>query len=86
MRRVGVRELKERTSEIIPLVREEKQEVEITYRGETVARIVPVFGRDAEERDRDVWEVLRRTGKEISRQWPKGVSAFEAIREDRGVL
>ncbi|NPV08580.1 MAG: type II toxin-antitoxin system prevent-host-death family antitoxin [Anaerolineae bacterium] len=86
MESVGVRELKQRASEIIRLVREQKQEVEITYRGETVARIVPVFGRDAEERDRDAWEELRRIGKEISRQWPKGVSAVEAIREDRGAL
>ena len=84
MESVGIRELKEHTSKIIRRVEERQEEVAITNRGRVVARIVPE--RDEEElrqRDAEIWRDLRRLGKEISAKWPKGVSAVEAIREQR---
>ena len=42
--RVGVRELKEHTSEVVRRVREDHETVDITFRGEVVARLVPVGG------------------------------------------
>ena len=111
MRSAGVRELKENTSELVRLVREEKQEVEITYRGRVVARLVPaedasggtsdseaMIARlrrlkkeravDAERRERDeaIWRDLDRLAKEIGAVWPKGVSAVDAVREQRREL
>ena len=84
MESVGIRELSQHTSEIIRRVREKQEEVAITSRGRVVARIVPE--RDEEELrqgDAEIWRDLRRLGKEISAKWPKGVSAVEAIREQR---
>ena len=87
MRTAGVRELKENTSELIRLVREEKEEVEITYRGKVVARLVPA--EDATERAHrsdEAWARLMRIGEEIGAVWPEGVSAVEAVREQRREL
>ena len=39
---VGVRELKQQTSELIRRVREEGSEIQVTYRGEVVALLIPV--------------------------------------------
>jgi prevent-host-death family protein len=86
MESVGIRELKERTSEILRLVREQKQEVAITYRGKVVARIVPVRQKRSKDRDKEIWHDLRRLREEISAAWPEGVSAVEAVREQRGEL
>ncbi len=41
MSSVGVRELKEQTSEIVRRVREDGETIDITYRGEVVATIGP---------------------------------------------
>ena len=41
MRSVGIRELRERTSEIIGWVRDEGLEVQVTHYGRPVARLVP---------------------------------------------
>lgn len=87
MESVGIRELKERTSEIVRWVREEGREVDITYRGKVVARMVPVEEREADKaRSRETWDRLERLAKEVSKAWPKGVSAVEAIREQRREL
>lgn len=42
MRQVGIRELKQRTSEVLRRVREDGESVDVTYRGRVVARLVPV--------------------------------------------
>lgn len=65
-------------------MREHKQEVAITYRGKVVARLVPVRETRVTDRDEEIWRNLRRLSKEISAVWPKGVSAVEAVREQRG--
>jgi prevent-host-death family protein len=39
---VGIRELKQQTSELVRLVREDGQQIQITYRGQVVALMVPV--------------------------------------------
>lgn len=48
MRSVGIRELKEHTTEILTRVRDEGQPIDITYRGEVIARIVPVGRTEAQ--------------------------------------
>lgn len=87
MRTAGVRELKENASELVRLVREEKQEVEITYRGKVVARLVPAEDADETARRSDeAWARFRQLAQEIGAVWPKGVSAVEAVREQRREL
>ena len=61
--------------------------VDITYRGKVVARLVPVSDREARaEESRAAWARWERLAKEVSAVWPKGVSAVEAIREQRREL
>ena len=84
---VGVRELKEKTSEIVRLVREEKREVQVTYRGKVVARITPCLSQEeARARSREAWTNWEQLGQEIGKLWPQGVSAVEAVREQRREL
>ncbi len=83
IRRVGVRELKERTSEVVRHVRENHETVDITFRGEIVAQLVPVAGGRS-LRDRMAREERRQElAAVISLLWPKGVSAVDAIRDQR---
>jgi prevent-host-death family protein len=49
MPRVGVRELKNRTSEILRAVREEGTEYVITYQGRPMAVLLPVDEEDLED-------------------------------------
>jgi prevent-host-death family protein len=49
MPRVGVRELKNRTSEILRTVREEGAEYIITYQGRPAAVILPLLEEDLED-------------------------------------
>lgn len=82
---VGVRQLKEQTSQILRRVREDGETVEITYHGETIARLVPVTRQeqlDQEEIDA-VWTDLDRLAAEIGEHWSGEVSAAEAVREGR---
>lgn len=84
MRSVGVRELKEHTSRILRLVQEEGEEVQITHHGRAIARLVPASKvRQGEEEAGAVWADLDRLAEEIGARWPEGVTAAEAVREER---
>lgn len=81
---VGIRELKQRTSEIVRQVREDGQGIDITYRGRVVARIVaPESPEAVRDRSRQTWDRLDELAKQVSAAWPDGVSAVEAVREQR---
>lgn len=84
MREVGIRELKQRTSDILRRVRQGRESVDITYRGRVVARLVPVG--DAEGKGTDaasVWVEMDQLSAEIGAHWPPGLSAQEAVAEQR---
>ncbi len=78
---VGVRELKRQASALIRRVREEGDEILVTYHGKVVARILPVA--PAPETAQRAWEDLDRLAAEIGKRWPQGVSAVEAVSEAR---
>ncbi len=80
MAKVGVRELKNRTSEIIRAVREEQVEYTITYRGQPAARLVPIGDQDGGEQ---AWQELERLSQEISARWQSDKSAVELLSEMR---
>ncbi len=84
MAEIGVRELKQKTSEVIRRVREERTAYDVTYRGRVVARIVPV-GRKPYDREeaRRLLREMDKLAEEIGKVWPKGVSAAEAVAEQR---
>lgn len=80
MAEVGIRELKNRTSEIVREVREEQAEYVITYRGQPVARLVPIV---TEEDAGQALEELERLSQEVSAQWKSDKSAVELLTEMR---
>ena len=87
MSEIGIRELKQRASEILRRVREVNETFSVTYRGKVVARIVPV--EDSSE-DRvgglATWSAMDRLAEEIAAHWPPGGSATETVKEQHREL
>lgn len=87
MEKVGIREFKRDASKILRRVREKGESFDVTYRGKVVARLVPANELEAEPVTHEefwaAWDVLAR---EISRNWPEGLSAVDAVREGRREL
>ena len=78
---VGVRELKQQASELVRMVRETGTEVQVTYRGQVVALLIPV--KPTRKGDEDAWTKLDHLAAEIGARWPEGVSATDAVSEAR---
>jgi prevent-host-death family protein len=86
METVGVRELKQKTTQVLRRVREKKAQIQVTYRGEVVALLVPVPSQKRKgptAAEEAAWADLDQLAAEIGANWPKGVTAVDAIREDR---
>jgi len=84
VRSVGVRQLKEQTSAVLRRVRDERESIEVTYRGHVIARLVPVEPpADAEVSVAAFLTDLDCLAAEIGAHWPAGVSAVDAAREQR---
>ena len=79
---VGIRELKQQTSELVRKVREEGAEIQVTYRGEVVALLVPVV-RQSDPHEPEAWAALDHLAAEIGARWPKGITADQAVSEGR---
>jgi len=78
-RSITITQLRANPGRIIRLAREMQESVDITLRGEVVARLVP----GAADED-SIWAEIDELAAEIGRDWqPKGMSAAEAIREGR---
>jgi antitoxin (DNA-binding transcriptional repressor) of toxin-antitoxin stability system len=87
---IGVAKLKRNTNGILRRVRENQESFNITYRGRVIALLVPsVRPSDylpEEEREKDwrtVWAEMDELAAEISKKWPAGVSAVDAVGEQR---
>lgn len=78
---VTIRELRNKTSEVVRLVREAGNEVQIMYRGEVVALLIPV--KPVKRDYTTAWTKLDLLAAEIGARWPKGVSAGDAVSEAR---
>jgi len=86
-RSVGVRELKQRTTQILRQVRQRSVEVQVTYRGQIIARLLPVrLTKPISPRRSSVWTDLDELAAEIGARWPAKVSAVDAVREGRREL
>ncbi len=84
---IGVRELKQQTSKILRRVRKDGETIEITYHGETIARLVPVSPAPPPMAEMAaILADLNQLSAEISARWPDGVSALEAINDVRREL
>ncbi len=74
--------MKQHASELIRLVREEGNEIQVTYRGEVVALLIPV-ARSAPQEEAQAWAKIDHLAAEIGAHWPSGISAAEAVAENR---
>ena len=86
MRTIGIRELKEQASHILRRVREEGEVFEIAYHGRVIARVVPVTQPEPDASSSDFWDRWDQLGIAIGARWPDGVSAIDAVREQRREL
>lgn len=86
MQKIGIRELKVHATAILRQVREQGSAFEVTYRGQVVARLVPVEQSANESTVEEFLEGWDRLAERIGRDWPAGVSAVEAVREVRREL
>jgi prevent-host-death family protein len=88
---IGVRELREHTSEVLRQIREQRAEYIVTYQGRPVALLLPVdseaveeamvqAGRKSVEGGLETW---RRVMGQVSRDWPADKSTQELIDEIR---
>lgn len=88
---IGVRELREQTSEVIRRVREDHAEYVVTYQGRPVAIILPL---DAERAEREMvqaskkavpnnWERYECLSEELRRAWPADLSTQDVINSIR---
>ncbi len=84
---IGVRELREKTSEVIRRVREERAEYVVTYQGHPIAVILPL---DVERAERemaeagkraviDSWERYEHLAEEIRQLWPEEISSQDVL-------
>ncbi len=93
-RTIGVRELKAGADEIVREVAETGRPIDIVRNGQIAARLSPVPTTESEPRPRPwteeeraaFWQRMDALSSEISRVWPKGVSAVDAVREQRREL
>jgi prevent-host-death family protein len=86
-RTAGLRELKKQTSRILREVIDRGEPADITHRGRTIARIVPVAAPQPDEREPDsAWTDLVRLAAEIGTRWPEEDAAVDAVREGRREL
>ena len=84
---IGVRELREQTSEVIRRVRQDRAEYVVTYQGRPVAVILPLDPGRAEKEIvqaskkavLDGWERYRRLAEELRSSWPTDLSTQDVI-------
>lgn len=83
MASVGVRELKEHTSEILRRVRDDGETIDITYRGEVVATIQPKRPLDP-EKGRAFWERIETLQQQIGANLGSGpIDVVELLNVER---
>lgn len=84
---IGVRELRQQTSEVIRRVREERAEYVVTYQGRPVAIILPLDTERAEaemvqagkKAIRSNWEQYEQIAQEIRDAWPADLTTQDLI-------
>ncbi len=88
---IGVRELREQTTEVLRKVREEKVEYIITYQGRPVAVLLPVDPQAIEaamvkagkRSASSGWEIYIHLAEILRQTWPTGKKTQEIIDDVR---
>jgi prevent-host-death family protein len=85
--KIGIRDLKNRASEIVREVRETQATYVVTVRGEPVAELRPLGAKSIRERrQEEVDQVMREVeelARRIGRAWKSPKTAAELIEEQR---
>lgn len=88
---IGVRELREQTSEVLRKVREERVEYIVTHQGRPVAMLLPVAveaveramlqaGRDALVAN---WQTYEKLAESVREAWPRARTTQDVLDEMR---
>ena len=88
---IGVRELRERTTEVLRRVRQEKAEYIITYQGRPVALLLPVNAEAIEAAMVQTgkqsvvggWETYARLAEQVRLAWPAEQGTQDILDEVR---
>ena len=88
---IGVRELRERTAQVLRQIREKKAEYIITYQGRPVALLLPIQTEAVEAAMMQAgrqsvvggWETYARLVEQVRRDWPVEQGTQDLIDEIR---
>ena len=88
---IGVRELRERTTEVLRQIREKQAEYIITYQGRPVALLLPINTETVEAAmvqasRRSVvggWETYARLAEQVRQEWPAELKTQDLVDEIR---
>jgi prevent-host-death family protein len=88
---IGIRELRQKTAEILRRVQQEGEAYVITQQGRPVALLSPLnqekieaeILRSARQSVTDNWQVYTRLANELRGQWPKGQTTQSLLDETR---
>jgi len=83
MKTVGIRELKSKATSILRSVQESGETVSVTIRGQEVARIVPARRHGTADELEAFQRRMDELRDRIAPLWPEGISAVDAVREQR---
>lgn len=81
--KIGIRELKARASQVVREVRGTGRAVDITHRGQVVARLTPAEEAAGTGDFARAWADFDRVSAEIGRRWRGRKSAAAAVRAVR---
>ena len=88
---IGVRELREKTTEVLRRVRDEKAEYIITHRGRPAALLLPINADPVEEAMVQAgkagvangWQTYANLAKELRASWPEEQSSQDVLNQIR---
>ncbi|MGI5836138.1 MAG: type II toxin-antitoxin system Phd/YefM family antitoxin [Chloroflexota bacterium] len=83
MKSVGVRELRERTTEILKEVNEKGEIIQVTRHGRVLAHLVPPSKTPSKEEIERSLERLRRLSKKISERVTQPTDSSKLMQEER---
>ena len=87
MQTISIRELQEQVSEILRRVRDDGEAFAVIDEGQVVAQLLPVGQPQRTPLSYEEWRARAdRLIEEISALWPAGVSAVDAVCEQRREL
>ena len=93
MPRIGIKELKNKATEIMRTVREQRSEYVITYHGKPSAILLPIDEESLETETEqlvksaapsaDTWAELAEIRREVGQNWQSDKTAVELVSEQR---